>query len=530
MVKGKGRLGVLLALALTAVFILTLQGPAAEGSALPDQITLSWTADPQTTQTVAWRLSGAAAGKVQYMKASEFKEDFSGALEKEAVCSELYSGYNHFEAVLDNLQPGVTYVYRVGAEGCWSGQGAFTTAAPTGSFSFMYMGDVQKGFSQWGQLLQQACVQYPELKFAMLGGDLVDTADNTDEWSDFFGAAAGVFGRIPLMPALGNHEYESPALYFKQFALPQNGPAGYEEHHYSFDYGNAHFVVLDSNLMGSEGSAYEAGIAWLESDLQNSGKKWKFAMFHHPPYTVNSGDAGDTGRAAAMREKWLPVMERNGVDMVFVGHQHMYMRTYPMYEGQVKEKAAEGITYVMGVAGEKFYVNPEDHDYIASLTEKKKCYTVININGGVLTMTTRDADGNVLDQYKFNKEMDMEGSVTVSSVKVLDSSYQEISSVTARGHYRLQAHLNNNTSSPQSAVAVLQVRGGSGAAADGGGEPLGIASVKADVPASGMDVYADFTLPDMPAGRAYVDVLVWDEAGAPIDVPCQNCSFDITSI
>ena len=79
------------------------------------------------------------------------------------------------------------------------------------------------------------------------------------------------------------------------------------------------------------------------------------------------------------------------------------------------------------------------------------------------------------------------------------------------------------------ATAVLQVRAGEGAAADCGGEPLGIVSLQADVPASGADVYADFKIPDLPAGRAYVDVYVFDEGGMPIDLPYQQFSFAITS-
>lgn len=491
----------------------------------PDQIVLSWTADPQTTQTVAWRAEGAAAGKVQYMKESDKTGDFSGAQEKDAVCSELYTGFNHFEAELDNLQPGTTYAYRAGADGCWSEPATFTTAASTGSFSFMFMGDAHAGYYDtsagvWQQLLAQARASYPDIKFALQAGDLVDDAGEPGQWSQLFSAAAGVFDRIPLMTAPGNHESEHPDLYYKSFALPQNGPAGLEEHHYSFDYGNAHIVVLDSNLMGNEGATYEAGINWLENDLQSSSKKWKFVMFHHPPYGVSSADAE---RADMIKEKWVPVLERDGVDMVFVGHQHVYMRTYPI----------NGLTYVLGNAGNKCYVNPEEHDYVAKIIdgEDSTGYTVINIEGEALTMTTMDAGGNVVDEYKMNKSSDMNASVSVSSVKLLNSSYQSINSVPAQGDFYLQAHLNNNSGEGQTALAVLQARGGEDSAAECGGEILGIVSMQAYVPEAGADVYAGFTLPDgIAAGnKVFVDVYVLNDANVPIDKPYQKFSFDITS-
>ena len=500
----------------------------------PDQIILSWTADPRTTQTVAWRVySTITGGEIQYLKQSEENADFSGAQEKDAVGSELSEGYKHFEVELDNLQPATTYVYRVGTDNRWSEPGTFTTAADTDKFSFMYMGDTHIGYNEtsssvWRQLLDQALTNYPELKFVIQSGDLVDKTENLNYWEEFFNTAAGVFDRIPLLPALGNHEVENPDMYLKSFALPQNGPEGLKERHYSFDYGNAHFAVLDSNLMGSEGQLSEAGIAWLESDLQNSEKDWKFVMFHHPPYGV---DSRDPGQANMIKEKWVPVMERNSVDIVFVGHQHMYMRTYPLRAGQLQEKATEGITYVLGNAGNKTYLNPEEHDYIAKVLEGPETtgYTVINIDGALLTMTTRDADGKIKDEYRINKGYDMDSRVGVSSVKLLNSSDQEIASVPAQGYCRLQAHLNNYTSKQQTSTAVIQLRGGDDAAADGGGESLGIVSLQSDVAVTGAEVYADFTLPDLPASsKVYVDVYLLDEANVPISEPYQRFSFSVT--
>ncbi len=500
----------------------------------PDQLVLTWTANPQTTQTVSWGGYGMAGGKIQYMQEDAYSADFSGALEKDAVCTELYAGYNHFEVELNNLQPGTTYVYRVGTNGRWSEPATFTTATETNNFTFMFMGDVHAGYNDasagvWQQLLAQARAIYPDIKFALQAGDIVDDASNQEHWSELFSATAGIFEQIPLMPVAGNHESSDSDLFFKYFALPQNGPAGYEERHYSFDYGNAHFVVLDSSLMGSEGDAYQAGIRWLESDLQNSSKKWKFVMFHVPPYTAYSGR--DDAQAEILRQCWVPVLESNGVDMALVGHQHMYMRTYPMYEGQIQENPTDGITYLMGNAGNKFYINPEQYDYIAKVLTNMNCYTLLNIDGDVLTMTTRDAEGNVVDEYKINKGSSMTAQVTVSSAKLLNSSYQEITSVSAQGYCRLQAHLNNNTSTQQKAVTVFQLRSGNDAAADCGGESLGISSLKLDIPKAGADVYADFTLPDSISvgSKIYVDVYVFDEANVPIDEPYQKFSFDITS-
>ena len=509
------------------------QAAVSEADGAPDQIILSWTGDPQTTQTIAWRNRDAVPnGKVQYMKESEKTADFSGALEKDAVCSELVTGFNHFEAELDNLEPGVNYAYRVGCACGWSEAGTFTTAADTDKFSFMYMGDTHIGYDQnssvvWKQLLDQALTNYPDLKFALQGGDLIDETTDYGQWEEFFNTEAGVFDRIPFMPAIGNHEFEDTSIYLKSFALPQNGPEGLKEHDYSFDYGDAHFVVLDSNLMGSEGELSEAGMNWLESDLQNSDKTWKFVMFHHPPYGV---DSRDVTQGNMIKASWAPIMESSGADMVFVGHQHMYMRTYSICTGEIQEKPSQGITYVLGNAGDKTYLNPESHDYIAVVKEGSAAtgYTAISIDGNVLTMTTRGLDGGIMDEFKINKSRGMDSRVAIDSVKLVDSSYQEISSVSGAGYCHLKAHINNYTSKAQTANVVFQARSGSGAAAECGGESLGIVSLQSEIPVAGADVFADIILSDVSPGKAYADVYVLNEVGVPIDVSYQ-CSFDITS-
>lgn len=531
------RLRALSVLALIAIIAFTIQAPAAAGTSGPDEITLSWTGDPQTTQTVAWRdVSGVTAGKVQYIEKSKMTNGFTGAAEKTVSGSALYDGYNHFEATLDGLQPGTVYAYHVGTDGSWSGTATFTTqASGTDHFSFMDMGDVQESedTSAWKSLLQKACANYPDIKFSLMNGDQIDNPNVSTQWEKFYEAASGVFDHIPMMPALGNHDYENKGMYCKEMALPQNGPDGYKEQFYSFDYGNAHFVVLDSNNMGSTDQCKPI-IDWLGNDLKNSTKKWKFAVFHHPPYCVNSGHSDDPQRAAIMLADWVPVLENNSVDMVFVGHQEMYMRTFPIKGGVVQEKQTDGITYVMQNSGTEGYLNPESHDYIKKVLcgEDEGCnnYSIISIDGDVLTLTSRGADGTIRDVYKVNKSKEMDSRVSVGSVKLLDSSFNQIDAVPAGGSCRIQAHLDNYTSKPQTVKAFIQVRSGDGATAASGGKPLGIVSMNADVAVDGADVYADFTMPDVQSGVAYVDVYILDGDNVPVDMPYQKFSFEINKI
>lgn len=364
---------------------------------LPDQITLSWTSDPKTTQTIAWRTGGdTGQDQVQYLPAAGFSGGFAGAQAATAAGSGLYSGHSHFEVTLQSLAPGSSYVYRVGREGAWSGPYTFTTAAVTDKFSFLYMGDVQQGYGYWGVELQNAVAANPGLKFGILGGDLVDDSDSSN-WQQFFAAARDTYAQLPLMPTVGNHDDND--LFWNTFALPQNGPDGYKEKFYSFDYGNCHIAVLDSNCLSPAGIGdYDLISAWLKNDLNNSDRQWKFLVFHYPPYP-----AAYDSHAASLQANWVPIFEQCGVDAVFVGHQHVYMRTKPIRDGQV-QAAGNGIVYVMGNSSTKYYGAGPNYDYIAKELANVSNYQVISIDGDTMTMTAKNAVGQVIDSFSLTKQ------------------------------------------------------------------------------------------------------------------------------
>lgn len=364
----------------------------AQETSQPEQIILTWTADPTTTQTITWLMSHNSSARVQYLEAEEFEDNFDSAqqLEVQGAIFDNDRTLYLYTANLTCLTPDTKYVYRVGREGAWSEPATFTTAAETESFSFLYMGDIQSGYTVWGSMLDSVYEAYPDIKFALLGGDLTDKGHDVDEWGEFLDAATAVFSQIPAMPTMGNHD---GLMYQKFFALPDNGPAGLDQEFYSFDYGNAHFVVLNSN-----NNTNAAAKQWLQQDLEATNKKWKFVVFHHPAYPATFDYKGID---KSICENWVPILEQNGVDMVFVGHQHVYMRTHPIFQDEVQSDSY-GIVYVMGNAGSKFYAGGSDFPYIAS-EQAGNNYQVIDLDGDVLTLTSREADGELIETYIIDK-------------------------------------------------------------------------------------------------------------------------------
>ncbi|KAA3601454.1 MAG: metallophosphoesterase family protein [Candidatus Scalindua sp. AMX11] len=148
-----------------------------------------------------------------------------------------------------------------------------------------------------------------------------------------------------LWPVVGNHEFGLESItftnsvlqtgtYYNNFTLPRAGEAGGSlsgsEAYYSFDYGNAHFICLDS--LQSDFSFIESMKSWLVSDLSTTtedGQKWIIAFWHHPPYSKGTHDSDDVSfepESKFIREEILPILEAHGVDLVLIGHSHVYER------------------------------------------------------------------------------------------------------------------------------------------------------------------------------------------------------------
>ncbi|MDD2442873.1 MAG: S-layer homology domain-containing protein [Desulfotomaculaceae bacterium] len=362
---------------------------------------LTWSGDPETTQAITWLMPGTCdLARVQYLKEDEFTGSFAEAGEV-MVTGRTFgaSGYdNLFSTNLTGLEPGTRYIYRVGDGNDWSRENIFTTAIDSTCFHFLYLGDIHAGYdagwdSRWGDLLASAYTSYPGLMFSLQGGDVTDQ-DNETGYRQLISAAAELFSRIPFMPAMGNHDN---SFFLNFFDLPRNGPASLEKECYSFNYGNAHFVVLNSACNTSATVA-----EWLRQDLQNSHAKWKFVVFHHPAYYAFAD--GKTSIYESVQSNWVPILEQYGVDLAFIGHQHVYMRTKPLRDGQIQPDG-QGVVYVMGVAGTKLYNAGPGYDYVAKEVAGVSNYQVVSIDGDLLTLTSIQAGGQVIDTYQIDKKI-----------------------------------------------------------------------------------------------------------------------------
>lgn len=251
------------------------------------------------------------------------------------------------EIRLTGLQPQQRYYYSLGDAEKVSYAGAdywFVTAPEAkdrNPVRFWVLGDpgyaggiqqqVRESALSW--MKQHSRGQRPLLDFVLTTGDNAYTSGtNLQFQKEFFEPYKSLWRNFTIWPIYGNHDARR-WVFFDIFSFPTNGESGGvasgTEHYYSFDYGQLHVVVLDSEA--SEMHSKGAMLNWLAKDLAANKQPWLVSVFHHPPYTKgshNSDSRRDSrGRLFAVRENILPLLEQAGVDLVLSGHSHMYERS-----------------------------------------------------------------------------------------------------------------------------------------------------------------------------------------------------------
>ncbi len=140
-----------------------------------------------------------------------------------------------------------------------------------------------------------------------------------------------------VWPAIGNHEVDYGMAnsnvheFFEMFSYV-DANKGY----YSYDYGNVHFVCLNSEINdGVFDEEVNDMATWLTNDLQAStNADWTIVYFHHPIYSAGSKEKRNTlltdmeSDMEAMITHVAPILDQFEVDLVLSGHNHHYERSF----------------------------------------------------------------------------------------------------------------------------------------------------------------------------------------------------------
>jgi acid phosphatase type 7 len=303
---------------------------------------------------------------------------------------------------LEDLKPNTPYVYQVNSIGngmkLTSALLTFGTAVgPDDAFSFVLFGDTQKNPRTTEKIATLAWQRRPN--FVVHLGDVVDNGPDKREWvHELFEPCRELFARVPVYPCIGNHE-KNHAYYYRYFTLPD------PSYYYRFRYGNADFFSIDTNKrVGPSSEQYR----WLDAELAKSDAKWKFVYHHHPAYTSDDDDYGETlkGKPSTQGDmnvrRLVTLYEKHNVDIVFNGHIHAYERTWPIRAGRVDR--GKGVLYITsgGGGGKLEDFSPVPTWFKAQCrSDYHFCY--VTVHGGQLSFKVFDHQGMLFDTFDLDK-------------------------------------------------------------------------------------------------------------------------------
>lgn len=390
------------------------------GSLKPEYVQTYVTEELSSKLSVGWTTSPMAPQNyLQYVKAADWDQNVSArdaskvatveAKSASQVLSELENGpkgeIRFNTALIEGLSESTAYKYRVGSEGAWSDWYDYRTAdAKTSTpVSFVFVTDshvkADNGKETYQALVRNALDTYPDTQFLMHGGDAVDVGGAFAEWKRLWEASSSYATFLPSAATLGNHDVkaEGKEVYAKSASLPDNGPDAYKEYAYSYDVDDAHFVVLNS-----EGTKEQMALQaqWLRQDLDGNEKKWTVAMFHRPVYHT---EAGRGELAEDVKIYFADILESHKVDLVLVGHDHVYARTYPMADGKIAANGAGTVYLDGGSSGWKFY-DGQKYDYLSFMYDDDvPVYSHVQIADDAIKVEARTLTGELVDSFAIAK-------------------------------------------------------------------------------------------------------------------------------
>ena len=332
-----------------------------------------------TSATIAWVGWQPGVGRVEYGRRPG----------PEGVVTDLRVLRRH-AVTLHDLAPDSTYYYEIEKDDGSRAAGSFRTA-PVGagsSFVFAVIGDSGDGGTS--QMAVAGLLERSVPDLVLHTGDVVYPSGRQRHYDRRYFAPYGkLIGSVPVFPVPGNHDVKTKngAAYLENFHLPFGDPGG-GGRYYSFDWGDAHFAALDSELYHEDtGADPVEQKVWLERDLAATRRRWKFVFLHRPLYS-SSKHGGDS----TIRRDLEPVFVNNGVNLVFSGHDHCYERTLPI----------KGVTYVVSGGGGKTLYPAGKSKWTARSVSAHHA-VLVHIEGERLSLEALEPDGAILDHLDFGR-------------------------------------------------------------------------------------------------------------------------------
>ena len=377
--------------------------------------------DNSTSRTIMWQSDSSEADAV-----IEFRVDGSENIQSIGATDKVFTDdgsttYIH-EGTLTGLTPSTKYEYRVGYGNDRRSDWYSLETAGASVYDVLIYPDSQSGdYSQWEEIVKDSAHRNPRTALYISMGDLVDNGEQDYQWRTWLNSIRPLSANVPLAPTLGNHEMytldwkmREPRAYLNYFDVPPNGNETFNRRYYSYDFGDVHYVVLDTMLYESNHEdnhdthhpdLYDVEVQWLRQDLAANTKKWTVVLMHRDPFQY-AFDRPDASRAAGFDDEgvlFMPIFDEFNVDLVLSAHLHSYRN-----RGHVRnfERDASGPLYILtGIAGDARRPNWKKHPldvYVAPDREKNN-YMTITVTPNKLIVKAFLPDGTQLDESVIEK-------------------------------------------------------------------------------------------------------------------------------
>ena len=267
-------------------------------------------------------------------------------------------------------------------------------------------------YDTWGGLAGSAFAKNQDAVLFVNVGDLVDNGEDNDQWEDWLAHVEQFTPEITFAPVLGNHEtyslewtFRSPVAYLNYFETPDNGFEKFSRRFYSFDVGEAHFVVLDSQWDELGEEIIDVQKNWLRQDLTSTVKPWKIIFIHKDvlQYRINGRPDRKEG-FSDVGEIFMPEFDSLGVDVVFTAHLHTYRN-----RGRIKnfQRDETGPLYILtGLSGNVRYGGLWiDHalDKVIAPQPETDNYLTLEVDSKTLTVKCFSPNGRPIDEITLHK-------------------------------------------------------------------------------------------------------------------------------
>ena len=356
------------------------------------------TRDSRASRMIMWRSETAEDFLLEWRLVGEESAHFAEVERREKICS----------CALINLKPASLYRFRIVAgERATSWQDLRT--AGDGAFQMLIFADSQcEHYDVWQRTADTAHENFPDAELVTVVGDLVDNGEADYQWRAWHLAATKLLAGKIFAPVMGNHECYGvdwfnalPTGYLEQFTLPDNGAKNFGGYFYSFDYGAAHFIALNTQF--AELDALKPGLQdaqnfFLRRDVANANRPWKIVFMHKDIYDYAQDKFND------IADKFLDLFDELAIDVVFTGHLHTYRNRGKIF---ARKKSSRGTTYILcGRSGDQKYVEPHsaiDDVTAPDLRGESESFIVLDVDAAELHLTARTVDGKILDDFTLTK-------------------------------------------------------------------------------------------------------------------------------